>query len=162
MHDIILLILEHIPPDVLQRHISLEMISGIHDRIYVPRRLRDLLYQFSQSRINLHRHEVRLDQVTGLQKGKDSLVTVVCEKFSLLGDSFGIYRVRLDCTCGRIGHCRSKDKRNKKVISSGHVRNKEDRRHRRLHNAGHKSGHSYQHEVLLRYNPASCNKIYGP
>ena len=71
------------------------------------------------------------------------------KQLTLLGDTLCIDRIRLNSPGHRIGNRRGKNKRNQKFISSGHIRNKEDRSHRRLHDSGHKTRHAHKHKVLF-------------
>ena len=85
--------LEHVLTHILQRDIALEMFLGIQHREQVPCRIRHDMNQFAEGRVNADRTEIALDQVRCLQKRQHSLVTVMCQQVTGLGDSLGINRV---------------------------------------------------------------------
>ena len=45
------------------------MLTGVYDWEDISRRLGDNIHKFSKSGINLHGHEISLDQVSRLEKG---------------------------------------------------------------------------------------------
>ena len=133
MSGFIKILLEHVASDILKRHKSLEMISGIHNREYISLRLCHNLHQFGKRSIYPDRCKIRLNQFTCLKEGKNCLIAVMSKKLTLLRYSLGIDRIWLDHPCTCIRNSRSKDQRNKQFVSSCHICNKEDRCHRSLH-----------------------------
>ena len=135
MSGFIKILLEHVASDILKRHKSLEMISGIHDREYISLRFSYNFHQFGKRSIYPDRSKIRLNKFTCLKESKHCLIAVMGKELTLLSDSLGIDRIWLHHPCTCIRNSRSKDQRNKQFISSCHICNKEDRCHRSLHDS---------------------------
>ena len=138
------------------------MISGIQHREYISFRFRHHSHKFSKRSIDPDSLEIRLDQITGLEKRKHCLVTIVCKEFTLLSNSLCINGIWFDHPSSCIRNSRSQNQWNQQTISSRHICNKEDCCHWCLHHTGHQTSHTYKHEILLRHKAWSCDQIDSP
>ena len=93
---------EHITTYILQRHITMEMAPFIYNRENISFRCRHHLHKLAKGSIDLHRNEVTLNQIAGLQQGQHSLVAVVSQKLSPLCNTFCIDRIWLHGPCRRV------------------------------------------------------------
>ena len=61
------------------------------------------LYQFTQIHFGMHGHKILFHHILHFHQGKDSLVLMVRQQFSFLGQTHGIDAVRLERNNGQVG-----------------------------------------------------------
>ena len=109
----------------------------------------DFVYNLVQLHIGFDTQIVALNYRVEIHQRQHSVVGMVGEQFSLLGQARAIDAVRLENADGHIGHHAHNHQRHKHRVAASQLGYQEDTRKRRVHHTRHHTCHTQQRKVLL-------------
>ncbi len=143
----VFVLIEHYGAYVVKDDDTDELIARIDDGEDVSCRLGYYLNQIAKSSLAADRGEVSLYDLVEVHEGEDSLVSLVRQELTLVGQGLGVDALRLEERHGDMGQSGGHHEWEEEGVAVGNLGYEEDGRHWRMHYASHDPSHADEREV---------------